>query len=57
MSKKKSLPANYPDQLNPNNDAYWKARGEPARPADWESRPEANSTSSGAPATQNGDKK
>ena len=25
-------------QLNPNNDAYWQARGLPKRPADWEAR-------------------
>ena len=25
-------------QLNPNNDAYWTARGWPGRPADWKKR-------------------
>ena len=25
-------------QLNPNNDAYWQARGLPKRPADWKAR-------------------
>jgi hypothetical protein len=29
-------------QLNPNNDEYWKSRGEQARPEDWE-KPEPES--------------
>ena len=29
---------NRADQLNPNNDAYWKARKYEERPNDWESR-------------------
>ena len=29
---------NRADQLNPNNDAYWKARKHDERPNDWESR-------------------
>jgi len=27
---------NHANQLNPNNDAYWEARGEDERPDDWE---------------------
>ena len=26
------------NQLNPNNDAFWRARGFPKRPADWKAR-------------------
>ena len=29
---------NRSNQLNPNNDAFWQARGWSARPADWKSR-------------------
>lgn len=29
---------NRANQLNPNNDAYWTARGFPGRPADWKKR-------------------
>lgn len=29
---------NRSDQLNPNNDAYWKSRGHDRRPDDWKSR-------------------
>lgn len=29
---------NRANQLNPNNDAYWQARGEAERPDDWEDR-------------------
>ena len=29
---------NRKEQLNPNNDAFWLARGFPKRPADWKSR-------------------
>ena len=29
---------NHPNQLNPNNDAYWQSRGEDERPDDWEER-------------------
>ncbi len=29
---------NRSNQMNPNNDAYWQARGWSARPADWKSR-------------------
>jgi hypothetical protein len=31
---------NHSNQLNPNNDAYWEARGEDERPDDWEDRAE-----------------
>ena len=27
-----------PNQLNPNNDAYWQSRGDDKRPDDWEDR-------------------
>lgn len=27
---------NHANQMNPNNDAYWQARGLDARPEDWE---------------------
>lgn len=27
---------NHANQLNPNNDAYWKSQGYDARPGDWE---------------------
>ncbi len=27
---------NHANQLNPNNDAYWEARGYDERPDDWE---------------------
>lgn len=26
---------NHSNQMNPNNDAYWEARGEDERPEDW----------------------
>ena len=29
---------NRSNQMNPNNDAYWQARGWSTRPADWKSR-------------------
>ena len=29
---------NRSNQMNPNNDAFWQARGWSARPADWKSR-------------------
>ena len=29
---------NRANQLNPNNDAYWQARGWNRRPADWQDR-------------------
>ena len=29
---------NHSNQLNPNNDAYWQARGLDRRPDDWRSR-------------------
>ena len=29
---------NHSIQLNPNNAAYWRARGWPGRPADWQER-------------------
>ena len=29
---------NRSNQMNPNNDAFWQARGWTARPADWKSR-------------------
>lgn len=32
------------DQLNPNNDAYWEARGYDERPDDWEDRIENESS-------------
>ena len=31
---------NHANQLNPNNDAYWSARGQDERPDDWEERVE-----------------
>ncbi|EXI64217.1 MAG: hypothetical protein AW08_03775 [Candidatus Accumulibacter adjunctus] len=37
MSRKDDLD-NHSNQLNPNNDAYWDARGEDGRPDDWEDR-------------------
>lgn len=33
-----------PDQLNPNNDAYWESRGWDERPDDWEQRVEEDRT-------------
>ena len=35
---------NHSNQLNPNNDAYWQARGFEERPEDWETQLEASST-------------
>ena len=32
---------NHSNQMNPNNDAYWQARGYNERPDDWEDREEA----------------
>ena len=32
------LHAHSTNQLNPNNAAYWQARGFPDRPADWQER-------------------
>lgn len=29
---------NHSDQLNPNNDSYWQARGYDERPSDWRER-------------------
>ena len=29
---------NRANQMNPNNDAYWQARGEDERPDDWKER-------------------
>ena len=29
---------NHSNQMNPNNDAYWQARGYNERPDDWEDR-------------------
>ncbi len=29
---------NHSNQMNPNNDAYWQARGWRARPDDWKDR-------------------
>ena len=37
---------NRADQLNPNNDAYWQARGEDERPDNWESRDSQDSEES-----------
>jgi hypothetical protein len=46
MSKDKQQPSggpqtqadwnNHADNLNPNNDNFWKSRGYPERPEDWE---------------------
>lgn len=33
---------NRSNQLNENNDAYWRSRGEDERPEDWEDRAEAD---------------
>ena len=38
---------NHANQLNPNNDAYWEARGFDARPDDWEDRVEADNPKGG----------
>ena len=38
MSGKQSAGDNHANQLNPNNDTYWQARGEDERPDDWEGR-------------------
>ncbi len=37
MSRKDELD-NHANQMNPNNDAYWEARGFDGRPDDWEDR-------------------
>ena len=29
---------NHANQMNPNNDAYWQARGYNERPSDWKNR-------------------
>lgn len=34
---------NHANQLNPNNHAYWEARGDDERPDDWEFRSEDES--------------
>jgi hypothetical protein len=36
MSKNQKV--NHSTQMNPNNDAFWKARGWDRRPDDWEAR-------------------
>ena len=36
MSKHQKV--NHSNQMNPNNDAYWEARGWEKRPDDWETR-------------------
>ena len=38
---------NHTNQMNPNNDAYWQARGHDARPEDWEERSHIEEDSSG----------
>ena len=39
MPKKSNVPRdNRSNQLNPNNDAYWRARGFSKRPDDWRER-------------------
>ena len=37
MSQKHELD-NHSNQMNPNHDAYWEARGFDGRPDDWEDR-------------------
>ncbi len=37
MSRKNEMD-NRANQMNPNNDAYWEARGYDGRPNDWENR-------------------
>ena len=36
MSKQSDQDDHRADQLNPNNDEYWEARGYDERPEDWE---------------------
>lgn len=36
--KPESTDKNRPEQLNDNNEKFWKARGHDARPDDWETR-------------------
>jgi hypothetical protein len=48
MSKNKHNADNHSRQQNPNNDAFWKSRGLPGRPDDWDER--ASVTESGATA-------
>jgi hypothetical protein len=36
MSKHQKV--NHSNQMNPNNDAYWEARGWDRRPGDWQAR-------------------
>lgn len=35
---------NRANQMNPNNDAYWQARGEDERPDNWADRSDDNAT-------------
>ena len=39
---------NHSDQMNPNNDAYWVARGHNKRPADWKERIKKNQSAAGS---------
>ena len=58
---KKTLPSNYPDQHNRNNQAFWKDRGYDHWPADWATRPAVHQQQPTAPgpgtASDPGDKK
>jgi len=38
MADGKQPDKNRPEQLNENNDKFWKARGHEERPEDWETR-------------------
>lgn len=37
---------NHSNQRNPNNDAYWRSRGDEARPDNWREQKEANDSPS-----------
>ena len=40
---------NHANQMNPNNDAYWQARGYNERPDDWEDQVGQKGTAAGPP--------
>ena len=53
MSSKSNVD-NRANQLNPNNDAYWAARGMDGRPDDWEERVAEKEDSPKAQAARKG---
>jgi hypothetical protein len=53
----KQLPKNYSDQLNSNNSAFWKSRGYPERPSNWQEHPAQPTPATSQPKPANPPKK